>query len=73
MKGIILAKSMGKKGTICGPNTYDIKNDTLGHGKFKSLWHSPFIFQHCLTKGSYILASPEGYLLLDKLVGANTY
>jgi hypothetical protein len=36
---------------------YDIVHDTLDHGKFKSLWHGPYIFQHCLTKGAYILAS----------------
>ena len=41
---------------------YNIAHDTLGHGKFKSLWHGPYIIQHCLTKGTYILASPEGPL-----------
>jgi hypothetical protein len=39
---------------------YDIAHDTFGHGKFKSLWHGPYIIQHCLTKGAYIMASPEG-------------
>jgi hypothetical protein len=38
---------------------YDIVHDTLDHGKFELLWHGPYIFQHCLTKGAYILASPE--------------
>jgi hypothetical protein len=42
---------------------YDISHDTLNHGKFESLWHGPYIIQHCLTKGTYILASPEGYPL----------
>jgi hypothetical protein len=42
---------------------YDIAHDTLGHGKFESFWHGPFIIQHCLTKCAYILASPEGYTL----------
>jgi hypothetical protein len=37
---------------------YDITHDTLSHGKFESLWHGPYIIQHCLTKGAYILASP---------------
>jgi hypothetical protein len=37
---------------------YDITHDTLGHGKFESLWNGPYIIQHCLTKGAYILASP---------------
>jgi hypothetical protein len=44
---------------------YDIAHDTLGHGKFKSLWHGPYIIQHCLTKGAYILASPEGLSLKE--------
>jgi hypothetical protein len=48
---------------------YDIAHDTLGHGKFKSLWHGPYIIQHCLTKGAYILASPEGYPLKEPING----
>jgi hypothetical protein len=35
---------------------YDITHDTLGHGKFESLWHDPFIIKHYLAKGAYILA-----------------
>jgi hypothetical protein len=45
--------------------SYDISHNTLGHGKFESLWHSPYIIQHCLTKGAYILASPEGISLKE--------
>jgi hypothetical protein len=45
--------------------TYNITHDTLGHGIFESLWHEPYIVQHCLTKGAYILASPEGYPLKE--------
>jgi hypothetical protein len=48
---------------------YDITHDTLGHGKFESLWHGPYIVQHCLTKGAYILASPEGYPLKEPING----
>jgi hypothetical protein len=48
---------------------YDIAHDTLGHGKFESLWHGPYIVQHCLTKGAYILASPEGYPLKEPING----
>jgi hypothetical protein len=44
---------------------YDIAHDTLGHGKFESLWNGPYFVQHCLTKGTYILASPEGYPLKE--------
>ena len=46
---------------------YDITHDTLGHGKFESLWHGPCIIQHCLTKGTYILASPKGYPLKEPI------
>jgi hypothetical protein len=42
---------------------YYITHNTLGHGKFKSLWHSPYIIQHFLTRGAYIMASPEGLSL----------
>jgi hypothetical protein len=48
---------------------YDIAHDTLGHGKFESLWHGPYIIQHCLTKGTYILASPEGHPLKEPVNG----
>jgi hypothetical protein len=48
---------------------YDISHDTLGHGKFDSLWHGPYIIQHYLTKGAYILASPEGYPLKEPING----
>ena len=48
---------------------YDIAHDTLDHGKFESLWHSPYIIQHCLTKGAYILASPEGLSLKEPING----
>jgi hypothetical protein len=48
---------------------YDIAHDTLGHSKFESLWHGPYIIQHCLTKGAYILASPEGHPLKEPING----
>jgi hypothetical protein len=48
---------------------YDITHDTLGHGQFKSLWHGPYIIQHCLTKGAYILASPNGLSLKEPING----
>jgi hypothetical protein len=41
----------------------------LGHGKFESLWHGPYIIQHCLTKGAYILASTEGLSLKEPVNG----
>jgi hypothetical protein len=46
---------------------YDIVHDTLGHRKFESLWHGPYIIQHCLTKGTYILDSPEGLSLKEPI------
>jgi hypothetical protein len=49
--------------------TYDIAHDTLSHGKFESLWHGPYIIQHCLTKGAYILASPKGLSLKEPVNG----
>jgi hypothetical protein len=48
---------------------YDIAHDTFGHGKFESLWHGPYIIQHCLTKGAYILASPKGHPLKEPVNG----
>jgi hypothetical protein len=48
---------------------YDIAHDTLGHGKFESLWNGPYIFKHDLTKGAYILASLEGYPLKEPING----
>jgi hypothetical protein len=48
---------------------YDISHDTLSHGKFESLWHGPYIFQRCLTKSAYILASPKGYPLKEPVNG----
>jgi hypothetical protein len=44
---------------------YDITHDNVSHGKFKSLWNGPYIIQHYLIKGAYILASPEGYPLKE--------
>ena len=48
---------------------YDIAHDTLGHGKFESLWNGPYIVRHCLTKGTYLLASPKGYPLKEPING----
>jgi hypothetical protein len=45
--------------------SYDITHDTLSHGKFELLWHGTYIIQHFLTKGAYILASPEGHPLKE--------
>lgn len=39
---------------------YDQKNDTLGVGKFVSMWLSPYIVKHVLRKGYYKLVDYEG-------------
>jgi len=44
---------------------YNIAHDTLSHGKLELLWHGPYIIQHCLTKGTYILLSPECHPLKE--------
>jgi hypothetical protein len=49
--------------------SYNITHNTFGHGNFESLWHGPYIIQHCLTKGAYILASLEGHPLKEPVNG----
>jgi hypothetical protein len=49
--------------------TYDLSHDTFSHGKFDLLWHGTYIIQHCLTKGTHILASPEGLPLKEPVNG----
>ena len=39
---------------------YDQRNDTLGVGKFISMWHGPYIVKHVLGKGAYELLDYEG-------------
>jgi hypothetical protein len=46
---------------------YDISPNTLGYRKFESLWHGTYIVQHYLVEGTYILDSPEGYLLKEPI------
>ena len=35
--------------------TYEQKHDKLGAGKFKSMWHEPYIINLILEKGAYEL------------------
>lgn len=42
---------------------YDQAHDTLGHGKFESLWLGPYIISKDLRKGAYLLEDFEGQLL----------
>eukprot|EP00253_Pinus_taeda_P033984 PITA_33984 len=39
---------------------YDQANDKLGVGKFKPMWHGPYIVKHVLQKGAYELIDYEG-------------
>ena len=42
---------------------YDQAHDTLGHGKFNSLWLGPYIISKDLVKGAYLLEDFEGHIL----------
>lgn len=44
---------------------YDKKNDTLGAGKFISMWLGPYIVKHVLGKGAYELVDYEGNALKE--------
>jgi len=39
---------------------YDQANDKLGEGKFKLMWHGPYIVKCILQKGAYELIDYEG-------------
>lgn len=39
---------------------YDQAHDKLGTGKFKSMWHGPYIIKHILSKGAYDLIDYNG-------------
>lgn len=41
---------------------YNQSHDQLGRGKFQSMWHNPYVVKHCLGKGAYLLADPDGKL-----------
>ena len=40
--------------------TYDQKHDKLGAGKFKSMWHGPYIISRVLEKGAYEMVDYNG-------------
>ena len=44
---------------------YDQKNDTLGVGKFVSMWLGPYIVKHVLGKGAYELVDYKGNALKE--------
>ena len=39
---------------------YDQEADVIGTGKFKPLWHGPYIFKRVLAKGAYELVDYDG-------------
>ena len=43
---------------------YDQDKDTLGVGKFESLWYGPYIISKFLKKGAYELVDYEGNKLV---------
>ena len=44
---------------------YDQASDTLGFGKFVTMWHGPYIVKGVLGKGSYELQDYEGNCLKE--------
>lgn len=42
---------------------YDQDNDKLGVGKFKAMWHGPYIVKRVLQKGTHELVDYEGNAL----------
>jgi len=44
---------------------YDQDKDTLGVGKFKSMWYGPSIIKQVLKKGAYELIDFEGNKLAE--------
>lgn len=48
---------------------YDQSNETLGEGKFVTLWHDTYVVKFILSKGSYELEDYEGNNLKDPCNG----
>jgi hypothetical protein len=44
---------------------YDLAKEPLGVGKFKTIWHGPYIVQRVLEKGAYELEDYEGNVLVE--------
>ena len=44
---------------------YDQAKEPLGVGKFKPMWHGPYIMQRVLEKGAYELEYYEGNMLSE--------
>jgi hypothetical protein len=48
---------------------YDQDKEKLGVGKFKPMWHEPYIVQHVLEKGAYELEDYKGKKLAKPING----
>jgi hypothetical protein len=44
---------------------YDQAKEPLGAGKFKPMWHGPYIVRRVLEKGAYELEYYEGNMLAE--------
>ena len=44
---------------------WDQAKETLGVGKFNSMWHGPYVVKHVLEKGTYELVDYEGTALAE--------
>jgi len=44
---------------------YDQFKESLGEGKFKPMWHGPYIVRRVLDKGAYELEDYEGKMLVE--------
>jgi hypothetical protein len=44
---------------------YDQAKEPLGAGKFKPMWHGPYILRRVLEKGAYELEDYEGNMLVE--------
>ena len=48
---------------------YDQAKELLGAGKFKPMWHGPYIMRRVLEKGAYDLEDYEGNKLAEPING----
>ena len=39
---------------------FNLAKEKLGLGKFKTLWHDPYIVKHNLDNGAYVLSNHDG-------------
>ena len=44
---------------------YDQASEPLGMRKFNPMWHGPYVIDHVLEKGAYVLVDYEGTTLVE--------